>query len=184
MSESEKPKGTIYRPDVDQVDDWSKAIYQRLVDWPAARNGKWERWEPGYLVLTITSDQGGDIEPVVLDTYEDELTITFGYWETHAPSHVPSEMSDDEAAAEEAKKFVDGWIGGQLFTAIYFDAAGKWCGSITVEPDEIADRVRWGEEWIRNFQPARVELRRPRRADWRYFVVSGSEIEEVAGPPA
>jgi hypothetical protein len=180
MSQAEI-SGTPYEPRTGQVDDWSTAIYARLRDWAEAKQGVWELWPPGYLVLTITSDLGHVVEPIVLDTAEDELTVTFGYWETHLPEHgsVGSDDTDEDVAATEAKKLVDDWLAGRLLTAIYFDAANKWCGSITVDPDEISDRLRYGAEWIASFEPRRIELRRPRIVEYRRFEIEDGEIQEV-----
>ena len=42
MSETEKAHGVPYVPGSTQVDEWSQAIYERLVDWPPASGAKWD----------------------------------------------------------------------------------------------------------------------------------------------
>lgn len=129
-------------------------------------------------------DAEGEIEPLVLYTADDELTLSFGFWETDLPDPNASGKDDAADATKEAKQLVADWLAGRLMTAVYFDANGKWCGSITVEGEDITTRLQQGEEWIRDFKPARIELRRPRKSDWRFFTIRDRRIEEIAAHPA
>lgn len=171
--------GSPYDPQTHQVDEWSNAIYARLSEWDASKDGTWERWEPGYLLLTVAKYQGKEIEPVMLYTADDELTVTFGYWEIHLPACGPLEADDDEEAVREARELVDGWLAGKLHTAIYFDAADKWCGSILVEDEDVLSRLHYGLKFTAHSKPSRIELRTPRKRDWRNFTIKGKQIQEV-----
>ncbi|WP_304167006.1 hypothetical protein [Phenylobacterium aquaticum] len=184
MPEADQAHGVPYAPGSTQVDEWSQAIYDRLVDWPPASGAKWERWEPGYLVLTITGESSDPFDPIVLYTCEDELAATFGYWETELPSEVPAGIDDADAAVKEAKELVADWLAGRTLTAVYFDASDEWCGSLTVDPAEVFDRLRYGAGWIKDFHPARIELRAARRKDWRHFVIRDGEIHAAQAAPA
>jgi hypothetical protein len=174
--------GTPYSPESDQVDEWSRAIYGNLRSWAASRQGKWERWEPGYLLLTITSDGQAEVDPILLYTADEELTVTFGYWETHLPAGGSSGDDDDEIAADEARGIVEDWLFGRMLTAIYFDKDGQWCGSLSAEPSDLPDRLQVGREWIAYSQPSRIEVRSPRQRDWRHFDIDGSRIVAAAAP--
>lgn len=183
MSETEKPHGIPYVPGSTPVDEWSLAIHGALRDWPVAKGAKWERWEPGYLVLTISGEADDPFDPIVLDTYDDELTVTFGYWETHLPLNVDAGASESDTAAREAKELVEDWLAGRTLTAIYFGAEDKWCGSITVDPSDLPERLLYGAAWIKDFGPTRIELRTPRKRDWRHFVVRDGEVHPAEGRP-
>jgi hypothetical protein len=171
--------GIPYSPETRQVDEWSRAIYENLRDWAESLQGKWERWEPGYLLLTLTSDGEAEVDPILLYTADEELTVTFGYWETHLPEGGSSAEDDDEIAADEARGIVEDWLAGRMLTAIYFDKDGQWCGSLSAEPGDLPNRLQGGREWIANSQPSRIEVRSPRQRDWRHFDIDGSQIVEV-----
>ena len=168
--------GVPYTPSPAQpVTEWSEAIYYELKDWPLARTGSWARWDPNYLVLTIDSYDGVPVEPVVIDTYEGELTITFGYWEAHLPSDGIYDETDSQRAVEAAKVLASDWLTGRIATAIFFDADDQWCGSKVLEnPDDtslLADTA-----WIEDFGPVRVELRKSRSTDWQHFRVANGKL--------
>ncbi|MFN3511434.1 MAG: hypothetical protein ACK41C_00165 [Phenylobacterium sp.] len=180
MTSPDAVTGVPYRPDIHEVSEWSRAIYDHLRDWAASREGKWERWEPGYLLMTITSDNGTEVEPIQIYTADEELTVTFGFWETHLPAPGWSGEDDDKIASAEARDLVEDWLSGRMFTAIYFNGGGQWCGSLSVEADQdLSDRLRYGRDWMRSFKPARIEVRRPRKAEWRHFDLKGGDIVEV-----
>ena len=155
------------------VTPWSLAAYEQLKDWAASRGGSWQRWDPEYLVLTIASAEGESVEKVVIDTADEELTVEFGYWESHSPE-------DDAAlAAADVRRMAEEWLSGAWSTAIYFDANGKWCGSRCVEgpglPAWLSDI-----EWIKYFAPTHVEIRRARRSEWRRFAIADDKLMEVS----
>jgi hypothetical protein len=150
------------------VTTWSLEAYAAFESWAKARNGIWERWDPDYLVLTIDSANGLPAEAVIIDTFDDELTITFGYWESHLDG-------TDEAAVREAKEYAEKWLSGEWSTAVYKKADGSWCGSKLIEgkdtPDWLADI-----EWIKYFEPSHVEIRRARRSEWLKFAIVGGVL--------
>lgn len=154
------------------VTPFSLEVYAQLKDWAEARHGAWERREPDYLVLTIAMVDGEPMEPVNIDTWEEELTITFGYWESHA--------NEDETAlaAAEMREMAEKWLGGAWSTAVYSSADGKWCGSRCVEEPGVPDHLS-DIEWIKYFAPAHVEIRRARRSEWRRFAIVDGKLVEV-----
>lgn len=167
-----KDTGIPYPSDLaGPVDDWSERVYAALRDWPIARKGEWTRWEPGYLLLTITHIEGGEVEPIVLYTADEELTVAFGYWETHNPA--PYELWDAEAdvIAEHAKLLVAQWLNGNMRTAVLTDETGKWCGSTSIEVGELAPQLEAAAYWVRDFHPKQVEVRTPAKRDWKSYPV-------------
>lgn len=153
--EMEQAQGSPFVRGVTPVDQWSLAIYDALRDWPIAGSAAWQRWEPGYLVLEISRGADGPLDPIMLATDEEELTVTLGYWETHLPTRMDTDTTASGAAAREAKELVEDWLAGRLLTAVYFGADERWCGSITVEPDNWLERLQDGAEWIKEFGPTR-----------------------------
>ena len=185
MSETAAPPtvGAPYVPSPAQpVTEWTAAIYKEFQDWPIAQSGHWEWWNQDYLVLRIGSHLGMPIEEVLIDTCDDELSVTFGYWETHLPDDGVSDDSDSFRAANAAKDLISDWLAGKTATAIYFSAADKWCGSKFLEnPDDrtaLADIAS-----IRSFNPTRVEVRRARKADWRFFDIIDGHLQDAPQEP-
>ena len=181
MSETATPPavGAPYVPSPAQpVTEWTAAIYQEFQNWPIAQSGHWEWWNQDYLVLRIGLHLGMPIEEVLIDTCDDELSVTFGYWETHLPDDGVSDDTDSFRAANAAKDLIGDWLAGKAATAIYFSAADKWCGSKFLEnPDDrtaLADIAS-----IRSFNPTRVEVRRVRKADWRFFNIIDGHLQDA-----
>jgi GNAT superfamily N-acetyltransferase len=168
-----KPTGAPFpSPDAGPVTDWSSEVYEYLKDWARARGGVWQRWEPNYLVLTIPSAAGDMIEPVVIDTWDDRLEATFGYY-----PYEPRREDDLEALAE-MQEVAEKWICGTCSTAVYSDHSGKWCGSRYFEGSDLPDWLT-DIEWISSFNPTRVEIRRARKSEWRRFtIVDGALIDD------
>jgi hypothetical protein len=164
----------------DAVDEWSWSIFELLNAWPVARQGRWSRWDPGYVVLEIDQLEDETIEPIVLWTADDELTVSFGFWEDHLPDP-NGHFAEPADAVAEAKRLLDGWLDGRLRTAVYSNDWG-WCGTTTVEPEVGGAPLEDGLKWLREagFRPKRIELQGPRKADWLCYEVKGNRIEQVA----
>ena len=165
------------------VDEWSEGVYAALRDWHIARGGEWTRWEPGYLLLTITHVDGSEVEPIVLYTADEELTVAFGYWETHNPA--PYDLWDAEAdvIAEHAKSLIAQWLSGEMRTAVLTDAVGKWCGTTSIEPGELAPQLKAAAYWVRDFHPKQVEVRTPAKHDWKSYPVEPDWLQPPALSP-
>lgn len=172
-------RGVSYEPSSGHpISEWSLAVYGELASWAADHNGRWEFWSPDYLVLTIDHCRGDAIQPVMIDTCEGELTITFGYWECHLPDEGVNDETDSHRAASRAIEMTRAWLSGKTATAIYFSDAGKWCGSkLLVEP--VDPQTLTDISWIADFGPATVEIRKARRAEWRRFNLSNGVLEET-----
>ena len=169
------PIGTPFSPtSSEEVDEWSLQVFELLASWPIANAGEWKRWEPGYLVLEISEEGDAPIEPIVIDTADEELTVTFGYWEAHLPTDYDA---DARQAVEEAKGLVTQWLRGEIRTAVFTDASGNWCGSRLVEGDDLLPQL--DPEWIRDFNPTNVEVRTPARTNWRQFAINGDALAEI-----
>ena len=176
--------GVAYPSDLaGPVDKWSEAVYAALCEWDVAREGEWTRWEPGYVLLTITHVEGSEVEPIMLDTADEELTVTFGYWETHNPA--PCELWDAEAdvIAEHAKLLVARWLRGDVRTAVLTDAVGKWCGTTMIEHGELMPQLRAAALWLRDFRPEQVEVRTPAKRDWQKYPVKPDWLQPPALSP-
>jgi hypothetical protein len=154
--------------DAGPIDEWSERIYAALMDWPVAETGEWTRWEPRYVLLTIKSVGGEAVEPILICTADEELTVTFGYWETHNPAMWDSEP---DVTAAHGKQLVERWLSGELRTAVLVDAAGKWCGSRLIEPGELEPQLRAAAEWVRDWHPQAIEVRSPKPDDWKTYTV-------------
>jgi hypothetical protein len=177
------PNGIPYIPSPAQpVTEWSEAIYEEFRNWPMARLGDWEWWNQDYLVLKIRSHLGSPVEEVFVDTCDGELTVTFGYWETHLPDDGIHDDTDSYRAANAAKELIGDWLAGRIATAIYFDANDKWCGSklleITDDGSSLADIAS-----IKSFNPIRVEVRRAQKADWRFFDIIDGNLQDAPEMP-
>jgi len=168
--------GVPYVPSSAQpVTEWSEAIFRELCDWASAHVGRWERWDPDYLVLTIDTHKGLAVEPVVIDTFEDELTVTFGYWETLLPEDGIHDDTDSRRAAVAARALASDWLEGRIATAVYF-AGDKWCGSRMIEANEDYQSRIADIEWIKNLGPKRVELRWADRSRLTHFTLSNGHL--------
>ncbi|QHC36715.1 hypothetical protein [Komagataeibacter xylinus] len=164
--------GVPYPSDVaGPIDEWSRVVYTALHTWPIARDGEWTRWEPGYLLLTIKRVDGREIEPIALYTADEELTVSFGYWETHNPA--PYELWNAEAdiIAEHAKLLVAQWLNGEIRTAVVTDRKGDWCRTTTIEQGELTPQLEAAARWLRDFHPEKVEVRTPVKGDWKIYPV-------------
>jgi hypothetical protein len=165
----DREQGTPYpSADAGPIDEWSKRIYAALRDWPLAETGEWTRWEPGYVLLTINSAGGEAIEPISLYTADEQLTVTFGYWETHRPAMWNSEP---DVTAAHGKQLVERWLSGELRTAVLVDAAGKWCGSTLMEAGDLEPQLRAAAKRVRDLHPQVIEVRSPKREDWETYSV-------------
>ena len=166
-------EGVPYPGKAGLADDWSERVYKALRDWPVARDGEWTRWEPGYVLLTVKLIEGHEIDPVQLYTADEELTVEFGYWETHNPAPYELWDAEPEVIADHAKTLVERWLHGDVRTAVLTDAEGKWCGTTTVEPGELDPQLHEAARWLleKEFQPARIEVRTPYVHEWQTFDV-------------
>lgn len=158
--------------------EWSAAIYAEFKDWPLAENEIWERWEPDYLVLKISSHLGTPVEPVWIDTCEDELTVNFGFWEIHLPDDGIYDDTDSTRAANAAKTLALDWLNGRIATAVYSGNNGKWCGSkLLDDPDDISTLA--DIEWIKHSGPTEVEIRKSLRSDWRKYQIIDGRLQRT-----
>ena len=161
-----KPSGTPFTAaSTDHIDQWSRDVFRALSDWAETLNGCWTRWNEGYLLLEI--DRLGDdaIDPILIDTSDEEIHVEFGYWETD----LPEEALDAEGAAQEAIDLVSDWLAGAIRTAVFTNEAGSWCGSMVVDRDAMIPPAP--SSGMLSFNPTRVELRGPRRRDWETYRV-------------
>jgi hypothetical protein len=177
------PAGVPYVPSPAQpVTEWSAAIYQEFQDWPTTKSGDWEWWDPDHLVLRIGSHLGAATGEVVISTSDDELTVAFGNWHTHLPDDGVYDDTDSFRAANAAKELIGDWLAGKVATAVYFSPTDGWCGSKFLEnPDDreyLADIAS-----IESFNPTRVEVRRARKADWRFFDIVDGHLQEAPQKP-
>lgn len=116
------------------IGEWSARIYEALASWRLAQQNEWTRWEPGYLLLTIRKVDGAEVDPIQVYTADEELTVSFGFWETNTPAPYELWETDPEVIAQHAKELVERWLSGDVRTAVLTDQGGKWCGSIIIEP--------------------------------------------------
>lgn len=188
LKSADPPIGVAYRPDSGLIiDEWSMAVFTSFADWPVIAGEEWTRWEPGYLVLELQQHDGRVIDPIVVDTANEELTLSFGFWETHLPG--PDGLTgefDSEASVLDANRLIEDWLSGRMRTAVYFSADDRWCGTITVDPGALIEELSKGAEWAKGFSPTRIELRAPEQSNWRFFrILASGSIEEVANnnPP-
>lgn len=178
MMVDDPPTGVPFTADLaDSVDDWSRALFDTLRSWHVAREGRWTRCEPGYLLLEVELVDGADIDPVMIDTADDELTVTFGYWEAHLPEPFGNGEADAPETAEQAKQLVEDWLAGRVRTAVFTNKEDEWCGSKLVEGDDLLPQL--DPDWISSFRPTQVEVRTPYRTAWRRFSIDGNQIVEM-----
>ncbi|RYG94919.1 MAG: hypothetical protein EON58_15270, partial [Alphaproteobacteria bacterium] len=114
------------------IDQWSCEVFRALSGWAETLNGRWTRCDGGYLLLEIDRLCGALIEPILIDTADEELRVEFGYYETE----LPEEATDAEGASQEAIKLVSDWLTGSIRTAVFANDDGHWCGSMIVERGE------------------------------------------------
>lgn len=165
------------------IDQWSEAVYTALCNWHLAREGEWSRWEPGYLLLTITRAGGGEVEPITLYTAHEELTVEFGGWVTHHPA--PYELWDAEAdvIAPYAKSLILSWLHGKIRTGVFTTATGKWCGSTLIEAGELEPQLRDAAEEMRHHQPEQLEIRTPAKLGWQSYPIDPNWLNFSVLPP-
>lgn len=169
---SEVAEGVSYpSSEAGPIDQWSERIYRALHPWQIARDGEWTRWDPGYVLLTVKKVAGEEIDPMYLYTADEELTVSFGYWETHNPAPYEQWGAEPEIIAEHAKALIEQWFRGEVRTAVLTDADGKWCGSVTIEPRDLEPQLEEAARWVRHSRPARIQVRTPYPADWQSFDV-------------
>jgi hypothetical protein len=108
------------------VDDWSRAVFEELLASPISANRSWTRWEPGYLLLTIEEFNGRKVEALFVDRTREEITVEFGYSETHLPEPLGTREGGTTDAANQAVGLVEQWLSGEIWTAVYTDGAKKW----------------------------------------------------------
>ena len=142
-----------------------------LKNWPVALEGVWTRWDPGYLLLTITSAGGQSIEPVVLYTADKEIMVKFGWWYEAFLSEVNTAVE----AAEGAVYIIEQWLSGEFKTLVFRDAAGKWKKTTTVSSSNV------NEEIVRDFKEygdstATVELCTACRNECRTIRLEGDRL--------
>jgi len=153
------------------IGEWSARIYEALASWRLAQQNEWTRWEPGYLLLTIRKVDGAEVDPIQVYTADEELTVSFGFWETNTPAPYELWETDPEVIAQHAKELVERWLSGDVRTAVLTDQGGKWCGSIIIEPGELLPQLRKAAEWVGYLKPAWIEVRTPHKDEWESFEV-------------
>lgn len=151
------------------IDPWSQRVYDALKDWATDVGGQWARWEPGYLVLTIEAVGGEAVDPVILDTADDEVTVAFGGWHDHLDGW--PEALTSEASAEEARNVLGRWLDGSLQTLYFVGSEGRWCGSSLVVGEDVVEAARRQAQSLRDLSPVRVEIRSLHQRDWIHMAV-------------
>jgi len=170
------PVGTPYTAAAGQpISKWSARIFDELRGWADQRQGQWAWWPEGYLVLTVDRIDGQEIEPLVLHTWGEELTLELRHWDTHFPDWNSPEADDPSQIAVEAVSVAESWLAGRFALAVYF-AGDKWCGSRTVEPDEDRIAMMADIAWIKDFGPERVELRWADKLRLEHFIFSNGQL--------
>ena len=161
-----KPIGTPFTgTSTEHIDEWSREVFVALSEWAKAHYGRWTRWEPGYLLLEIDTMGDDAIDPILMDTADEELTVEFGYWEMH----LPDQAQDAPGAAREAVELASQWLSGEIKTAVFTDANGKWCGSKTVQRgDPLPPKPIDG---LKGFNPTQVEVRAARKSERQTFAI-------------
>jgi len=149
--------------------------------WLKEANGT--RWNPSYLLLTVTHSVQKEIEPIHLYTADEEITVAFGNWETHIPA--PHELPDAEPAviAEHATARVEQWLSGQVRTTVLTDASGKWCGRIRIKQGGLFPQLKAAAQWFHDFRPDQIEVRTPAKRDWRTYSVDPDWLQPPALSP-
>lgn len=161
-----KPSGTPFTAtSTDPIDQWSHDVFRALSGWAETLNGRWTRWDESYLLLEINRLGEDAIEPILIDTADEELHVEFGYWETD----LPEQALGAEGAAKEVIELVSDWLSGAIRTAVFTNDAGHWCGSMVVERDTT--RPPAPSEGMLSFNPTKVELRSPHRRLWETYSV-------------
>lgn len=159
-----KPVGTPFTGETKEgVDQWSCDVFAALSGWAETLNGRWTRWDDGYLLLEIDRLAGSAIEPILIDTADEALRVEFGYYE----ADLPEEAADAEGAAQEAIKLVSDWLTGSIRTAVFTNDAGLWCGSMIVERGEAVPLTP--SEGMLSLNPTKVEVRGPQRRHWETY---------------
>lgn len=161
-----KPVGTPFTGESKEgIDQWSYDTFCALSGWADTLDGRWTRWDGSYLLLEIDRSGGTAIDPILIDTADEQLRVDFGYYETD----LPEEAADAEGAAQEAIKLVSDWLTGSIRTAVFTNDAGHWCGSMIVERGEAVPPAP--SEGMLSFNPTKVELRGPQRQLWETYPV-------------
>ena len=159
-----------------KVTEWSEAIYTELKDWLPTSQARWEWWPPGYLVLRIVRFLDQPIEPIIIDTCDDVLSIEFGHWDTTLPEdgdHYDFDPCREAKTAQTAKTVALDWLHGRIATAVYLNSQGKWCGSKLLERPEDYSALA-DIDWIAFNNPTQVEIRTSVRSDWlKYQIIDG-----------
>ena len=77
-----KPVGVPFTGGSDEgIDQWSYDVFGALSGWAETLNGRWTRWDDGYLLLEIDQLGGTAIEPILIDSADQELRVEFGDYE-------------------------------------------------------------------------------------------------------
>lgn len=152
---------------LEAADAWSRAVHAELLAWSGELSGRWANWPPGYLVLTIDRLQGAEIEPVVIDTADESVTVTFGWMELHLDEHA----GNAAAAAAEARGHAEDWLRGTLRTAVFSGSDGNWSGTTLLDDGELAPQIEAAARRMRGRSPVRVEVRCSDRRDWQTLIV-------------
>ncbi len=183
-SMSDSPaKGAPYSgPGAAEIDDWSERVYRALSTWPIAQTGEWSRWEPGYLLLTINRAGDEPIEPVMLDTADQELTVTCGRWHDHLDRE-GSEEATLEALAEQAKALIGDWLNGKFQIAVYSDTDERWCGSTVIRPGDLDAQLEETARHLRHLTPTSIELQSVHKRDWKILAVKPDWLTPPVLPP-
>jgi hypothetical protein len=175
---SDSDSGTPFGDDsAEPIDDWSRAVFKALHGWPLATNGRWTRFEEGWLMLRIEEANGELLEPLFaidLDTQEERILLDFGSWATPIqPSFAGSLAEAAAQAAAKARSEVEGWLRGEIRLVDYSDESG-WRGSKIIQGGDLPAAIEPAPIEIDEF--ARAVVKTWRRSDWRYFDHYGNGI--------
>ena len=73
-----------------------------------------------------TKVDGAEVDPIQVYTADEELTVSFGFWETNTPAPYELWETDPEVIAQHAKELVERWLSEDVRTAVLTDQGGKW----------------------------------------------------------
>lgn len=181
MTNESATAGKPFAPGVDEIDTWSNEVFVHLQSWARRLGGSWEVWPPGYLVLEIVSDGERPVDRIALWTADEEVSVTFGYFETELPGYTVDDENLETMAAEQAIELIDAWLAGRLATAVYWEGPERWCGTQLIEEGEILS-FAGDANWPKESEPTRIELRTARQSDWRHFSIANGLITEENSP--
>lgn len=134
---------------LDQLDPWSRRVFDALAELEILRRGKWSTWEGGVLLLALDAGPTGlPLETILINTEDQAMTVFVRDFQMSLP--VRGKSFEDGVA--DLKTMLSRWFADELAVAAFF-ARGARQGAVLIETSRQTEMIPAAFELVQAAAP-------------------------------